>query len=219
MDSRLGLDKEFTQETVMELHRFAQRTVNRIMEKIARLNIKDTGALMNSIKATVHTNAGGNQALVQFFYLYYGDCVEQAVGKYRGIDNDLGDRQGVKSLNIQAPEITGAGYGPLTPSFSGIPESIQTKGKHEGEFRGKYHRPRPFLRSTIQRSVDYVGWRLANVGAQLIDMHMVHDIDGFLTEGVKSMIMTPFDKGGTTATIHTQTGPNGNWRALSTFSS
>ena len=70
MDNRLGLDKEFTQETVMELHRFAQRTVNRIMEKIARLNIKDTGALMNSIKATVHTNAGGNQALVQFFYLY-----------------------------------------------------------------------------------------------------------------------------------------------------
>lgn len=210
MDSRLGLDKEFTQETVMELHRFAQRTVNRIMEKIARLNIKDTGALMNSIKATVHTNAGGNQALVQFFYLYYGECVDQAVGKYYGIDADLGKGVGVKSPNIQAPPISGAGYGPLTPSFSGIPA---TPG------RVRTHKPRPFLRSTIQRSVDYVGWRLANVGAQLIDMHMVHDIEGFLQEGVMAMIMAPFEKGGTTATIHTQTGPDRNWRALSTFSS
>lgn len=183
IDKNIPLDKAFSLGTVLEMHRFARKTVERIMEKIGRLKIQDTHALENSIKSTVHTNAGGNQAMVQFFYLYYGECVEQAVGKYYGVDRDLGIGRGVRSENIQAPEITGVGYGPLKASFSGVPANAR---------REQTHRPRPFLRSEIRRNVEYVGWRLMKNGAQLIDMHMVNDINELLTEEMKNLLMAPF---------------------------
>lgn len=182
-NQQIAFDKAFTLGTVLELHRFARRTVLRIMEKIERLKIKDTYALENSIKSTVHTNASGSQALIQFFYLYYGECVEQAVGKYRDIDKDLGEKTGVKSPNIQAPEITHVGYGPLKASFKGVPKKPD---------RERTHRPRPFLRSEIRRNVEYVGWKLANNGAQLIEMHMVIGIEDLLTEEIQAMMMAPF---------------------------
>ena len=183
IDQRLTLDKAFTTGTVLELHRFAMNTVKRIMEKIQRLDIKDTGKLMNSIKATVHTNAGGKQALVQFFYLYYGECVEQAVGKYYDVDDDLGDGIGVKSMNIKAPEIAGVGYGPMKGTFSGVPSNAR---------REKTHRPRPFLRSEIKKNVAYVGYKLMKNGRQLIEMHMINDINDLLTEDIKALMMSPF---------------------------
>lgn len=191
-DERIDLQRQFSLETVRMLRFFVTNTIDGIFRHIERLKIKDTGALKDSIKATIHTNAGGNEALVRFFYLDYGDCVEQAVGKYYGVDVDLGEGTGVKSRNIQAPEITGVGYGAMTPSFSGISETIQAKGKHEGEFRGKYHRPRPFLRSEIRHQVDYISQKLMREAGMLIDIRVAGLIGDTVGEEIRDLLMAPF---------------------------
>lgn len=183
VDKRIALDKEFSLSTVKLIHYFARNTIEKIFKHIDKLDVRDTDALRNSIRSVVHTNASGSQALVEFFYLYYGECVEQAVGKYYGIDADLGKDRGVRSENIKAPEIASRDYGPLSASFSGVPKNVR---------REQTHRPRPFLRSDIRREVEYTGWRLANKGGQLIEMHMVIGINDLLSESIHDLIMAPF---------------------------
>ena len=68
IDKRIDLKRQFTAEEYLILHYFVVDTVDKIFQHIERLKIKRTGALKDSIKALVHTNAGGNEALVEFFY-------------------------------------------------------------------------------------------------------------------------------------------------------
>ena len=182
-DERIDLQRQFSLETVRMLRFFVTNTIDGIFRHIERLKIKNTGALKDSIKATIHTNAGGNEALVRFFYLNYGDCVEQAVGKYYGVDVDLGEGTGVKSRNIQAPEITGVGYGAMTPSFSGIPETPA---------RVRTHRPRPFLRSEIRHQVDYISQKLMREAGMLIDIRVAGLIGDTVGEEIRDLLMAPF---------------------------
>lgn len=183
IDSRINLEQQFPLEAVRLIHFFAINTIEGIFRHIDRLKIKRTESLRNSIKSIVHTNAGGNQALVQFFYLYYGDCVEQAVGKYYGIDADLGEKRGVRSENIKAPEINSLGYGPMKASFSGVPDNAR---------REQTHRPRPFLRSEIRHQVDYTSFKLLKNAGVLIDIHMANLIGDELGGEIAELLKTPF---------------------------
>ena len=110
----LNLDQALSKETIQRIHYFAEDTLEDIFRHIDRLKINNensTGQLRDSIRATVYTNASGNMALVKFFYLYYGECVEQAVGGYYGVDQDLREKgMGLKSPNVGAPPIGGRSY-------------------------------------------------------------------------------------------------------------
>lgn len=188
IDKRIDLKRQFTAEEYLILHYFVVDTVDKIFQHIERLKIKRTGALKDSIKALVHTNAGGNEALVEFFYLNYGDCVEQAVGKYYGVDNDLGESVGVRSENIKAPEIQGVGYGSMSASFSNVPVNAR---------REQTHRPRPFLRSEIRRQVDRISLKLMREAGMLIDIHIAGLIGDEIGGEIATMLRSPF-KGGST---------------------
>lgn len=183
IDSRIDLQRQLPLVAVRRIHFFAIDTINKIFEHIDRLGIRRTDALRSSIKATVHTNAGGNDALVQFFYLHYGDCVEQAVGKYYGVDADLGDKRGIRSENIKAPEIQGVGYGKMRGSFSGVPDNAR---------REETHRPRPFLRSEIRRQVDRTSFKLMEEAGILIDIHMASLIGDEVGGEIAQLLKNPF---------------------------
>lgn len=183
MDERIDFERKFSLGTMRILHFFVTDTVNKIFHHIDRLKIKRTSALRDSIKAVVHTNSGGNEALVQFFYLNYGDCVEQAVGKYYGVDADLGKGVGVKSENISAPEITGSGYGAMTASFNGLPANAR---------RERTHKPRPFLRSEIRRQVERVSFKLMKESGILIDIHITSLIGEEIGGEIGTLLQAPF---------------------------
>lgn len=184
------MKKDMSHRAIQLIHYFARDTVEKILQHIQRMDIQDTHALRNSIKSVVHTNASGNQMLVQFFYLFYGDCVEQAVGRYRGIDSDLPKGQGLKSENVGAPQITGRDYGAMQGIIKGVPATTPS-----GKNRGDYHRPRPFLRSEIRRSVDRIGFRLMSQCGELISIHMINTIaEAIGDEGLlNAMLLSPYE--------------------------
>lgn len=187
IDKRIDTQRDLSLVAIRRVHYFAIDTINKIFDHIDRLKIgrcaESTGALKSSIRSTVHTNAGGNEALVQFFYMYYGDCVEQAVGKYRGIDKDLGDGVGVKSKNIKAPQIEGVGYGPMTATFDGVSDSPG---------RVRTHKPRPFLRSEIRRQVERTSYKLMEEAGLLIDIHMATLIGDEMGSEIANLIKSSF---------------------------
>ncbi len=188
LDSRIDLERKFSSEVYIILHYFVVDTVGKIFDHIDRMNIYNTGALRDSIRALVHTNAGGNEALVEFFYWNYGDCVEQAVGKYYGVDKDLGKKVGVKSKNIQAPQISTYGYSALKASFSGVPQNAR---------REETHRPRPFLRSEIRRQVERISYKLMSEAGVLIDIHIANLIGAEIGGEVARLLHAPFKNGST----------------------
>lgn len=172
-DKRTTINHQFDQQVIERINLFATDTIKKIFQHISRLKIGEstgTGALADSIRAVVHTNAGGKQALVQFFYLYYGECVEQAVGKYYTVDSDLGKKVGVKSLNIKAPQIERVGYGPMTATFKGLPS------QENNEMRRRTHRPRPFLWSEIKRQVDRTTLLLMRETGKLVETRLWSDV-------------------------------------------
>ena len=154
IDERL-LGGKFTEEAqkraVQLVGYFVKDTVDKIFYHIQRLKIKNSGATKDSIKAIMHANSGGDKFLVQIWHTYYAEYVEMAVGKYRGIDNDLGKKRGVRVENIDAPEITELDYDRLTAKFKGVPANAR---------REETHRPRPFLRSEIRRNLARISNKL-----------------------------------------------------------
>jgi hypothetical protein len=171
----LDLGNVVNEEMMEILHYFARNTIDRIFHHIERLDIKDTGALKKSIRATVSNMSSGNIALVNFFYINYGVFVEQAVGKYYGVDSDLGHKRGVKSVNIGAPEITSYDYGAMKGQIKGIPER-NPKVKSRGGERGAFHRPRPFLMSEIRYQLRRTQWRLLEQLGYTASAHLIKDI-------------------------------------------
>lgn len=172
----LDLGNVVDEEMMEILHYFAKNTIDRIFRHIERLGIKKhTGNLKKSIRATVSNMSGGNAALVNFFYINYGVFVEQAVGKYYGVDSDLGHKRGVKSVNIGAPEITSYDYGAMKGQIKGIPER-NPKVKSRGGERGAFHRPRPFLMSEIRYQLRRTQWRLLEQLGYTASAHLIKDI-------------------------------------------
>lgn len=189
------IPKQITKETIKIVHYFAMDTVKRIINKIDVLDIKDTHTLKNSIAATVHTNASGNQSLVRFFYEWYGVCVEQGVGRYFGIDADLPHGTGLKSENVKAPRISGIGYGAMETTIVGVPDKWYTK-RGKPIFRGEYHKARPFLSSEIRRSVDAVSMRLMRDAGQLLSIHTMKSVANLLHD-TQIAAMAPYLEKGT----------------------
>lgn len=72
-----------------ELNYWGARVTQRILKNFDKLNInkeKDekhnlTGDLYRSVWWTVHNAAGGNQAMIEFYYIYYGGYVQTGTGK------------------------------------------------------------------------------------------------------------------------------------------
>ena len=72
-----------------ELNLWGARVTKRILSNFDRLKInKDadeskglTGDLYRSVWWTVHNAAGGNQAMIEFYYIYYGGYVQTGTGK------------------------------------------------------------------------------------------------------------------------------------------
>lgn len=189
IDERL-LGKELSQKAIKIVHYFAVDTVERILNHIERMDIVSTHALKNSIRSIVHTNASGNQMLVRFFYLYYGECVEQAVGRYYGVDADLSEGTGLKSENVGAPQIEGKNYGAMDGLIKGVP-AIRTTSSGKVIHRGDYHRPRPFLRSEIRRNVERVGIRIMKECGELVSVHTMNSLGGLMKESIDELLM-PF---------------------------
>lgn len=172
----LDLGNVVDEEMMEILHYFAKNTIDRIFRHIERLGIKKhTGNLKKSIRATVSNMSGGNAALVNFFYINYGVFVEQAVGKYYGVDSDLGHKRGVKSVNIGAPEITSYDYGPMKGIIRNIPPK-NPEVKSRGGERGAFHRPRPFLMSEIRYQLRRTQWRLLEQLGYTASAHLIKDI-------------------------------------------
>ena len=80
-----ALDKDVRQNLIW----FCENTIDRILYNFKQLHISPynpnlrnsgDGELMRSIHWTVSNSAGGNKALVSFFYLNYGRYVELATG-------------------------------------------------------------------------------------------------------------------------------------------
>lgn len=182
--------KALSKKTLEIIHYFAMDTVRHIIRKIDRLDIKDTHALRNSIAASVHTNASGNLTLVRFFYLFYGECVEQGLGRYYGIDADLPKGVGLRSGNVASPKITGKDYKALTPDIRGVADPWYTK-RGRPIFRGDYHTVRPFLHSEIKRSIEYVSVRLMREADELLQINTMKDVASLLGKS-QAAALAPF---------------------------
>ena len=61
-------------------------------EKMDAYDIKDTGALENSLRTEVHKQSGGNTSKIDHLFLYYGHFVDRGVGREfsKGNRGDLG---------------------------------------------------------------------------------------------------------------------------------
>lgn len=182
--AKLDLNNQLTADVLRLIHYFAKDTTDKILEHIDRLAVRDTGTLRDSIRSTVMMNAGGNTALASFYFVEYAPYVEMAVGKYWGVDADLGKGVGVKKTNIDIPQVGAKGYGPLTASFSGLP------GGRHGTLREKTHRPRPFLRIEINRQVERISWRLLEQCANTMEIHMFEAINQAAFPNVPGNIFT-----------------------------
>lgn len=164
---------------------FVMDTLNKIFKHIDRLKIKNTGTLRESLKGVMMANSGGNVILVKFWYAYYADMVEMAVGKYRGVDADLGKGRGVKAENIHAPQIEEQNYDRLKATFSGLPANKR---------REETHRPRPFFRSEIRRQFERISWRLMGELGRIMEMHVLQMADTTVAdEEMLATLMSPFE--------------------------
>ena len=183
-DKRLD-EKTLGKQALRIINYFAKDTIDKIFEHIERLDVRDTGALRNSIRAVVHANAGGNDALVQFFYIHYAPYVENALGRYWGVDSDIPDRKGVGIHNIDVPPIQQVNYGPMTATFKGLP-------KAHSALRTATHRPRPFFNSEIRRQIERISYRLMRELGNNIEIHMLDLIGETLGSDVYNALLAPY---------------------------
>ena len=172
------LGEELYKKKIQLLHYFAQDTTEKILKHIDRLDIKDTGTLRNSIRSVVYANAGGDSQVVSFYMKEYGLYVERAVGKYWGVDNDLGKGIGVKGRDIEVPPVTSRDYGPLNASFH-LPVNQR---------REETHRPRPFWKIEIKRQIERISYRLLEECLSTVEIHMLNAIDEALMPNVEGSI-------------------------------
>lgn len=63
-------------------------------QQVEKMDIKDTGALLDSFYHSVHTNSGGNPERIEFAFNYYGKMVDMGVGGNVSLQN----RDAMKAL-------------------------------------------------------------------------------------------------------------------------
>jgi hypothetical protein len=63
--------------------RWADIVIERWQAKIKALDVIDTGALLNSFKASVIADANGEPGKVTFAFLYYGRFADMGAGGFR----------------------------------------------------------------------------------------------------------------------------------------
>lgn len=198
--SDVNFEKTTNKDMQVFLNWFVQNTTDKIFARMERLNIGDTGALRNSIRGVVYSNAGGNDWLVKFYYLNYGRFLEFGLGHNRGSDADLG-REGVKIGNVKVPAITSWQYDALSPTFQGQTNAGVPVGKTglgpsrkggkrtlEPRDRAKYHKAKPFLFNSIRAEMKRISFRMAEQiayhGAICMTYGIVGAFDGELKNDV-----------------------------------
>lgn len=138
--------KEFESKLEEELHFWAVRVFDRIKKNFVDYSINRatdrkngyTGDLYRRMWWDVHNAAGGNKALISFFYMKYGDFVQWGVGRKYG---DPRWPEGQKLWNV--PPVTGKGKEPIK----------QTEGFN--------YASKPFLRREIMYHLSWLTKRLA----------------------------------------------------------
>ena len=71
---------------------WADIVIEKWEQKIIRLNVKNTGALLDSFESAVRLEANGNPKLIEFAFLYYGKFADMGAGK--GVN--AGEHEGTK---------------------------------------------------------------------------------------------------------------------------
>lgn len=138
--------KDFESKLEEELNLWAVRVFKRIRKNFVDYQINMvankkegyTGDLFRRMWWTVHTAAGGNKAMISFFYLKYGDFVQWGVGRKFG---DPRWPNGQKLWDI-----------PMAKSAERSPIK-QTEGFN--------YAAKPFLRREVRYHMDWLGKRLA----------------------------------------------------------
>lgn len=175
----LDLANDIKRETLQLIHNFASYTTENILRHIDRMDVRDTGALHNSIRSVVHAQANGSAALVSFYMKEYAPYVEQAVGKYWGVDADLKKSRGVSHENIHAPE-SGFPPQPLTATFDNLPYRTMGKRAKSHEYhdalRQRTHKPRQFMTREINYQINRVSWKLLETLGNTMEIHVLDTI-------------------------------------------
>ena len=176
----LDLANEINGQTLKLINAFATHTVDKIIDHIERLHVKDTGALRNSIRAVVHAQGVGKGALVSFFMTEYAPYVERALGRYYGVDSDLQDGRGI---GYGMHEIPPMGYPPersgTTFNTGAIPYKPGKEHAHDA-LREKTHRPRQFIVREINRQLESLSYRLLGEVGNTMEIHILDSIDDAL---------------------------------------
>ena len=162
--SYLEFGNELGKEELQLLHFFCIDTTERILRNVAKLNIRNTGALASSIHGIVYANSGRNDAMIRFYYMNYAGYLENALGSYFDIDDDLSKgnkRHGVKAKNAIVPQVDSQGVRPMEIGIKGIPEKVSDSRAHQGQMRGALHRAKPIIHSEIRLHLKNTQRRLA----------------------------------------------------------
>ncbi|MBQ3844426.1 MAG: hypothetical protein II817_05525 [Bacteroidales bacterium] len=77
---------ERTEDVNKDLEKFAQFTIERWVNKMYKLKIRETGQLIRSFENHVYVDANGNPQLIVFTYLYYGIFPDLGVGGHVTMD-------------------------------------------------------------------------------------------------------------------------------------
>lgn len=163
---------------------FMKNTTEKIFRRMNLMGVKSK-SVRNSIHAVVYNNAGGDEALVRFYYLNVARFIELGVGRFREVDWDL-QGEGVKAINVNIPQLQPGNYSPLTPSFHGTTNkgiSVGPTGRNRAGQpvdRSKRHKARPFLMNTIRQEMKRTAERLATQMAYTHTVYMVKGLTGML---------------------------------------
>lgn len=153
--------KDFDLNITHELNLWGARVFERVKKKFVDMEINRTvnradgftGDLYRTLHWEVHTAAGGSKALVQFFYMKYGDFLQWGVGRQYG---DKRWPKGQKKWNV--PPLGGRNAG-------GIPHSQYPK-----------YKSKPFMRREVTHHVRWLIKRLAEQYAYFADMHIIRGL-------------------------------------------
>lgn len=175
---------------------FMKNTTEKIFRRMSQMDIHSP-TIRNSIHAVVYNNAGGDDALVRFYYLNVARFIELGVGHNFMSDADLG-REGVKVVNLgDIPALKSGTYAPLDIKFQGTTDGRNGKkpvpvgpmgarydkatGQRVPVPRGEHHKARPFLLNTIRLEMRRIAERLATQMAYTHTVYMLRGLTGTLS--------------------------------------
>lgn len=149
---------EFDLNISDELNFWGARVFERIMKKFVDMDINRypnpkegyTGDLYRKLHWEVHSAAGGSKALVQFFYLKYGDYLQWGVGRQFG---DPRWPDGQKKWDV--PKAGGRNAG-------SIPHPQHPK-----------YKSKPFMRREVTHHTKWLIKRLAEQYVYFGDLHII----------------------------------------------